>query len=143
MSYEAWGDNDEPSKFDAAIEAGWIDPVDQTKALIDVMNERDRQHNEEGWTPEHDDKYVAGELVAAATCYAVVVAHTRHHVLRGKINADPILYQTLSPPELWPFDRMWWKPKDERRDLVRAAALLLAEIERIDRAKAAASEGAA
>jgi hypothetical protein len=28
---------------------------------------------------------------------------------------------------------MWWKPKDRRRDLVRAAALIIAEIERLDR----------
>ena len=27
----------------------------------------------------------------------------------------------------------WWKPKDKRRDLIRAAALIVAEIERLDR----------
>lgn len=36
---------------------------------------------------------------------------------------------------LWPWDREWWKPKDRRRNLVRAAALLIAEIERLDRAE--------
>jgi len=30
-------------------------------------------------------------------------------------------------------ERGWWKPKGPRRDLIRAAALIVAEIERIDR----------
>jgi len=30
--------------------------------------------------------------------------------------------------------REWWKPKDRRRDLIRAAALIVAEIERLDHA---------
>lgn len=37
-------------------------------------------------------------------------------------------------PRGWPWGSSWWKPKDPRRDLVRAGALILAEIERIDRA---------
>jgi hypothetical protein len=38
------------------------------------------------------------------------------------------------PPQQWPWLSKWWKPKDRRRDLVRAAALVIAEIERLDRA---------
>ena len=37
---------------------------------------------------------------------------------------------------VWPWDRQWWKPKSRRRNLVRAAALLIAAIERIDREQA-------
>jgi hypothetical protein len=36
------------------------------------------------------------------------------------------------PPACWPWTRDWWKPQDFRRDLVRAAALILAELERFD-----------
>jgi hypothetical protein len=36
-------------------------------------------------------------------------------------------------PEMWPWSREWWKPRNSRRDLVRAAALIVAEIERVDR----------
>lgn len=121
MSYEAWGDGDD-SPYDAAIEAGWINPDDQTRALIDVMNERDRQHNEEGWTPEHDDQHGKGELAAAAACYA------------GFSDAYP---NPGKAPFFWPFDPAWWKPSAYRRDLVKAGALILAEIERLDRAEAA------
>lgn len=35
-------------------------------------------------------------------------------------------------PLTWPFSDLDWKPTDVRRNLVKAAALLLAEIERID-----------
>jgi hypothetical protein len=35
---------------------------------------------------------------------------------------------------VWPWSREWWQPKDRRRDLVRAGALIVAEIERLDRA---------
>lgn len=42
-----------------------------------------------------------------------------------------------APDPFWPWQRKWWKPKDPRRDLVRAGALIIAEIERIDRAAVA------
>lgn len=32
----------------------------------------------------------------------------------------------LGDPDLWPWDRIWWKPKDRKSDLVRAGALALA-----------------
>lgn len=38
-----------------------------------------------------------------------------------------------------PWDEKWWKPKNPRRDLVKAGALILAEIERIDRQSEAAN----
>ncbi len=42
MSYEAWGEPDD-CPFEAAAEAGWLNPDDISKAMIDVMNERARQ----------------------------------------------------------------------------------------------------
>jgi hypothetical protein len=88
----------------------------QTQALLDVAAERRRQIEVEGWTPEHDDEHNAGELARAAACYAI--------------------FNTAPAPTMWPrqWDTSWWKPKDDRSNLVRAAALLLAEIERLDRA---------
>ena len=45
----------------------------------------------------------------------------------------------MGAPFGWPhtWDASWWKPKDRRRDLVRAGALIIAEIERLDRLDAA------
>ena len=94
-------------------------------AARDVLAERQRQVSAEGWTPEHDDKYFANELARAAACYAVC-SETKwsSHV-----------------PQMWPFNRSWWKPTTERRNLVKAGALILAEIERLDRAASPTKEG--
>jgi hypothetical protein len=97
--------------------------MNQTQAAKDVLAERQRQIEEEGWTPEHDDGHPYGELGMAAACYAVEASSniTLDHDLCG------------APPE-WPWEPKWWKPSvDPRRNLVKAAALLLAEIERLDR----------
>jgi len=90
-----------------------------TKALDDVTAERKRQIEVEGWTPEHDDAHDLGQIAVAAACYAMFS------------DASP---NAVHPPMYWPWDPCWWKPKDYRCNLVRAAALILAEIERVDRA---------
>lgn len=102
--------------------------TDLTKAAADVLAERERQKAVEGWTPEHDDKHGDGELSCAAACYAA---------------GDPDLVS--NGRQIWPWWdsnrtgrgpawlRAWWKPADRRRDLVKAGALILAEIERLDR----------
>lgn len=43
-----------------------------TQAALDVLAERRRQIEAEGWTPEHDDEHSNGELSDAAGCYALV-----------------------------------------------------------------------
>jgi hypothetical protein len=133
MSYEAWGDNDDNdgSAFDPAIDAGWLDPVDLSKALIDVMNERDRQVNEEGFTPAWDDGYTRGELARAAAVYALSTCPANAF---GDNEGDALdLPYCISLA--WPFDESWLKAEDARRSLVKAAACLLADIERLDRAE--------
>lgn len=137
MSYEVFGDNDD-SPFESAIEAGWLNPEDLSKALIDVMNERDRQWNEEGWTPEHDDAHQYGELAMAAAAYACNTPTHRKQidVFANRIGGGQSRVGWFMPHLLlWPFEQKWWKPRDARADLVRAGALILAEIERLDRAE--------
>ena len=85
------------------------------KAWLDVQAERRRQITAEGWTPEHDDLYCAAELPRAAAAY----------ILNGAND---------EAPAIWPFVAKWWKPRDARSNYVRASALILAEIERLDRA---------
>lgn len=92
-------------------------------AIDDVTAERQRQVSVEGFTFDHDDVYTDDELIAAAVSYLMAVA-CRDYDQEYKLSA---------PPETWPWDLSWWKPKDRRRDLVRAAALIIAEIERMDR----------
>jgi hypothetical protein len=98
-----------------------------TQAARDVLAERQRQISKEGWTPEHDDEHNKGELGSAAACYALGAGR---HYLWAHLEAT-----------WWRWDASWWKPSDDtRRMLVKAGALILAEIERLDRA-AAPQEG--
>lgn len=89
------------------------------KVFADVMVERGRQISVEGWTPEHDDRHSAGQLAGAAASYAVGGG-------LFKVNHLQV------PLQVWPY-RWEWKPKGQRENLIRAAALLVAEIERLDR----------
>ncbi|MBY5256980.1 ead/Ea22-like family protein [Citrobacter amalonaticus] len=99
----------------AELEARAFNP-----AILDVIAERQRQQSVEGWTTEHDDQYEDGELIDAAACYA----------------KDSSLWDCIGePPSDWPWNDEWWKPsKSMRRNLIKAGALILAEIERRDRA---------
>ncbi len=85
-------------------------------ALADLAIERLRQVEQEGWTPEHDDKHYSGEMAAAAACYALAP-----HTTKGS---------RVSPPNDWPWHRSWWKPKSAHRNRVRAGALIVAELAR-------------
>ncbi|WP_322105877.1 hypothetical protein [Paraburkholderia sp. J41] len=105
---------------DAAINALLAaNPTEQrmSDAERDVLAERARQVNEEGWTPEHDDAHRPHEMSCAAGCYAMYT----------------LAYPAGDPPPQWPWHAAWWKPTTHRRNLIKACALLLAEIERIDR----------
>jgi hypothetical protein len=112
-----------------------------SKAEADVLRERERQFYDEGWSHDHDDLHVGGQLAIAAACYLMPVCYV--HVALGSIPMNDAAWQAMEPPEMWPWDRGWYKPKNKRRDLVRAAALIIAEIERMDRAEAQRVEGAA
>lgn len=135
MSYEAWGEPDD-SPFEAAIEAGWLDPADLSKALIDVMNERDRQVNEEGWTAAHDDQHDDYSLARAAGAYTACAAVRT--IDRTILDAHGLAGATGALKSLWPtnWSMQWFKPTSRRRDLIKATALLIAEIERLDRLEA-------
>ncbi|EAU4927202.1 ead/Ea22-like family protein [Salmonella enterica] len=98
----------------AELEARAFNP-----AILDVIAERQRQQSVEGWTPEHDDEHCNGELAMTAVCY---------------INDTGTVNRNGGKPWGWPWDASWWKPDTRRRNLVKAGALILAEIERIDRA---------
>lgn len=100
------------------------------QAALDVLAERQRQIEAEGWHADHDDAHGNGTLAIAAAAYA----------LQSVATAMPerTLLRELATEAFrctgWGWQ--WWKPKDRRRDLIRAGALILAEIERLDRATA-------
>lgn len=90
--------------------------------LEKVQEERTRQIETEGWSPEYDSMVNTDEqLATAAACYACP------ENLRGDF-----IYGLLS---FWPFDTRWWKPSplDRKKEIIKAAALLYAEYDRLDK----------
>ena len=95
-------------------------------AARDVLAERNRQIKAEGWTPEHDDAHKNGSLSRAGGFYALNAGAAMWYGTTDTTICD-------AAPDGWPWAPEWWKPSEARRDLVKAAALILAEIERLDR----------
>ncbi len=74
-----------------------------------IAAERQRQMDKEGWTPEHDDQHRKSELLYAAEAYM------------------------FGDSDNWPWDEESYKPKNTIDDLIRAGALIAAEIDRLQR----------
>jgi len=115
-----------------------------SKAAMDLLCERARQVDQEGWTPDNDDtEHGNGQLAIAAACYAISAGANNgvRHLLAGKrwtlYDGNQVVtafYWLWSLTIKWSSD--WFKPTTRRRDLVKAGALILAEVERLDRLEA-------
>lgn len=93
-----------------------------------IKAERLRQISQEGWTPDHDDTHRKHELGLAALSYLnCAVSPDEEGDENGKAR----------PCWDWPWAKKWWKPSDDPiRNLVKAGALIAAEIDRLERLKA-------
>lgn len=78
-----------------------------------IAAERRRQIEVEGYTTDHDKHGQSGDLAAAAACYLTPPA--------------------AGVPRRWPWPARYWKPTpdDRGRELVKAGALIAAEIDRL------------
>lgn len=94
------------------------------EAVSDIAAERQRQVDAEGWSADRDDGYADAELAKSAAAYTLSACGFSPDAAR----------------EMWPrsWSAHWWKPTTARRDLVKAGALIVAEIERLDRQALAA-----
>jgi len=97
-------------------------PRHRDKAVRDVLAERHRQITDEHFSPVRDDAYTGGQLASAGAAYALIASEMAK-------NGSVVL------PACWPWDACWLKPSTPRRNLVKAAALIIAEIQRLDRAE--------
>lgn len=109
-----------------------------------AVRERKRQIDQEGYTPQHDLGHIEDQLAYAAICYA---SPQRRKVRKQPGDNSypniPTVQETdekgqmqtymLMPPVLWPWGLDEWKPTpgDRARELEKAAALLIAERDRI------------
>lgn len=84
-----------------------------------IVRERLRQVTVEGYQPEHDEQYTGRELAWAAFCYI-------DRALSDN-SSNPV------PPQAWPWDARYWKPDGPVRMLVKAGALIAAELDRLMR----------
>lgn len=103
----------------------------------EILDERQRQIKKEGFKLSEDDNYIEGELGRAAVCYALAGSITHLADRKGLVDAGSGYGHAINMMIywIWPrgWDWHWWKPTDRRRDLIKAGALIVAEIERLDR----------
>lgn len=91
--------------------------VDRFRIANELLRERNRQITGEGYSLTHDDNHVHGELAQAAAAYASLGAR-----------------QWADAAQCWPWIGEMNTDHLPREALVIAGALILAEIERLDRA---------
>lgn len=100
--------------------------VDMDGAKL-IAAERERQIVAEYWTPQHDDQHRLAELTLAGFSYASLAA-SQVRLGAGCVNERLPVY--------WPWDEAWWRPsEDPIRNLIKAGALIAAEIDRLQRAQ--------
>lgn len=108
----------------AAIYAG-------REGALCIAVERERHIREEGFTPEHDKiTHQNGELAKAAAAYAMEPEPMFREERFIHASASHIT-SAVTFRNVWPWPLIWWKPKDRIRNLVRAGALIAAEIDRL------------
>ena len=92
----------------------------ETDGAALITAERSRQITVEGWTPQHDDdEHESGDLARAVLCY-----------LTCGLNQSRGVGQQKTVPLSWPWAKEWWKPSDDPvRNMVKAGALIAAEID--------------
>lgn len=93
--------------------------------INEIIAERKRQIEVVGYDAAHDDGHQRAEMAMAAACYVYPRGITQRY--REQV------------PLVWPWAKRWWKPEpgSRRRELIKGAALIVAEIERLDRAREA------
>lgn len=100
-----------------------MDKWDVTDEFMgEIHVERRRQIEVEGFNMGHDDAHTDGEMLQAAVIY----------MWHGTMRAAPMLTSDNRPAG-WPWDARWWKPSTRRRNLIKAGALCVAEMERLAR----------
>ena len=102
---------------------GWEWTFQSSKVLDDIAAERQRQCLK-GYDAAHDDKHNDGEIALGAALYAIpyeMPGMEQDNFIRLHMMLD-LSYDWSLKPE-----------PDHRKRLVKAAAMLVAEIERLDR----------
>ncbi|WP_343609302.1 hypothetical protein [Novosphingobium sp.] len=95
----------------------------------EIILERFRQIEEYDYDAAHDDDHRQGEIAAMAAAYSQLSTDHENEAVQQHVQG-----------ELWPWDETMPRHHSRRDLLITAAALLVAEIERIDRAATPAEQ---
>ncbi len=92
-----------------------------------IENERLRQQGELGYSQEDDLTYVDNELVFAAIAYL-----TPEEFREFPASTDVRVKFNKSVPNIFPWSEQHWKPSpdDREKELIKAGALIAAELDR-------------
>lgn len=104
-------------------------PDQQPSGVQLIEIERSRQINQLGYDVKHDELYNNYELAKAAIAYATPEMFREYPISRANG------YKTEGlKPKLWPWDVSYWKPtpNDRKRELIKAGALIAAQIDRLN-----------
>lgn len=98
-----------------------IELTPRSTILAEFSSERGHQISVEGYDADHDDSHTQGEIALMAATYAALAGRS-----------------SVAAMYAWPWDEAMPKSltSEPRRLLIIAGALILAEVERIDRAAA-------
>jgi hypothetical protein len=98
----------------------------EAAVAAELLGARLRQLQDGGFEYAHEDEEGAGQLALAA---AALCAQASYRV-------DPLAWLGRTALQLWPWVSLEWdQDRDPRESLVMAGAYVIAEIERLDRAK--------
>ncbi len=136
-------------QFDTPVALPFVEPREaQQDGASLIAVERQRQMMTEGWTPDHDDEHEQNELIQAARAYIWAARQTAIPLASERLSFDAAVQEPCEwnghvsepgsfdwPVSAWPWDQTWWKPSSNPiRNLVKAGALIAAEIDRLQRA---------
>jgi hypothetical protein len=94
----------------------------QSAGLVDTLAERLSQIEEHGFDQIHDLGHHPGQLAAASASYLNAAIDQ----LNGRNDVEPV------DPATWPWEREAWRPGDARANIVKALAIGLAVLDRMD-----------
>jgi len=124
-----------------------------TERILQLLRYERRRQVDYGWGNK-DDEHTNGELIDAANSYAEVarkqVATRSYDFVKPilqRTNGQPNYYiepggcnqgynkgfSTQPAPHTWPFNKNMWVPRYPRDNLIKAGALIIAELERLER----------
>jgi hypothetical protein len=96
--------------------------IGMERVLYDVKHKRHRQIIVHGWSRAHDDTHTDGSLAIAAIPFIQAACNDKLKLTDEELQV------------FWPWPGRFRSVDKKREHLINAAALLVAEIERLDRA---------